>query len=365
MADENKHDKTEAPTHRRLEDARKRGNVPRSRDLASAVALLASASLLTLAGQSLGAWVLQLTRSLLSGSAQVELDSAVVAGRMLAPIGSGLLSHLLPIAMAAMLASLLTGLLQTGFVVSVEPIQPNWSRFHPKNGLQKLLPGKQSLRTAAKNLTATAVLFAVGYVTLSAALPGIFELCQRDPRHPLGILAVLTQTLVSLLLRLSGVLVVMGVVDYVLARRRFRDELKMSKAEVRQEMKEMDGNPQVKGRRRQMARRYSMARMMADVPKADAIVTNPTHYAVAIRYRRDVGPAPVVLAKGSDEMAQKIKAIARHHGIVMVENRPLARTLFATAQVGKPVPVELYRGVAEVLAYVYRLNGARGRKVGP
>lgn len=365
MAEPNKHDKTEAPTKKRLDEARKRGNVPRSRELASAVALLAGASVLTLAGQSLGAWVLQLSRGLFSGSAHVELDGAAVAGRVLEPLGSGLLAHLLPVALAAALAALLAGLIQTGFMISAQPIQPTWDRFHPKHGLKKLLPNKQSLHGAAKNLTATAAVLGVGWLTVHDALPGLFELCQRDPRHPLGTVAILTQAISSMLLRLAAVLVVLGAIDYALARRRYRDELKMSKAEVRQEMKEEDGNPQVKGRRRQLARRYSLGRMLADVPKADAIVTNPTHYAVAIRYRREVAPAPVVLAKGCDEVARKIKAIARHHGIVMVENRPLARTLFATAQVGKAVPVELYRAVAEVLAYVYRLNGVRGRKVGP
>ena len=158
--------------------------------------------------------------------------------------------------------------------------------------------------------------------------------------------------------KIIGVILVIAILDYAYQKWQTTQDLKMTKQEVKDEMKQSEGDPQIKGKIRQKQRQMAMARMMQEVPKADVIVTNPTHFAVALQYKKGMA-APVVVAKGQDLVAQKIKAIAREHRIAIVENKPLARTLYATVEIGYAVPQELYQSVAEVLAYVYRLKHRR------
>jgi flagellar biosynthetic protein FlhB len=253
-------------------------------------------------------------------------------------------------------AATIVGLAQTR-MFSLALLLPKIERLNPMNGLSQLLPSKQTFMEIGKQMLK---LLAIGYISfgvIADALP-LFSTLSSEP--PLSAAATVAQTAVQLVLRTCIAFGVVAVIDYWLVRRKFLEDAKMTKQEVRDEYKQQEGNPQVKGQIRRRMKEMNRDRAKADIAQATVVVVNPTHYAVALRYEPEKDSAPVVLAKGLDDLALQMRSIARQAGVPVVEQRPLARALYAGAKVGKPVPVELYRAVAEVIAYVMQIK-ARDR----
>jgi len=343
-------DRTEAPTPRRRQEARGRGQVARSHDLTAAMLLLAGFVSIRLLGPPLWHSLLLILESALSSDSAHDQDdlypfvlsAALELSKRLAPI--------VLIGLAVVLATLLG---QVGWLFTWEPLTPSLSKINPLAGLQRLFSIRSTV-SALASVVKLVVVAAVAYVTLSHSAAGIISSQMLDLFDLFMLAASLT---FRLGLNLSIALVILALLDYVWQRFRHEQDLRMTKEEVKDEMRSMEGDPQIKRRRRQIQLQMAMHRLRKDVPKADVVVTNPTHLAVAIQYDPDTMMAPKVVAKGADYIALRIRQMATELGIPIVERKPLARALYDSVEVGQYVPEKFYRAIAEILAYVYELTG--------
>ena len=265
---------------------------------------------------------------------------------------------ILPVMLLALTLGLAANIGQVGLKVTPESLAPKWNRLNPVEGFKRLF-STQGAFTLFKGMVKMAIVGSISYATIKDALlsGGLLDTMRMPLPEALGVVGGVLWTLG---LRVSATLLLLAVGDFAWQRHQTEKSLKMSASEIKQEMKQSDGDPQIKGKIRQLQRAMARRRMMQDVPKADVVVTNPTHYAVALQYESSAG-APKVLAKGADEVARAIRELAAEHGIPRVENKPLARTLFATVEIGEFIPPDLYEAVAQVLAFVYRTHGRRKR----
>ena len=349
MADDEQGDKTEAPTPRRLEEARAEGRIARSAEFTAAVSLLIAVVGLKLFGPSITSGLLDLTRDL-GRPAPVRTDelerwafeTAGGAGRLVFPL-MGLILLVTAAAAAA----------QAGVVLTWKKLQPDWSRIDPVAGTRRLVSAESLQRLAVVFLK----MVIVGAVAWWGAGDALNLLLSGGFHEPGPALAAAADAVYRLALHIGIALVVLGLVDYFLQRWKLLRTLRMTKQEVRDELKHMEGDPSLKQRRRQIQMKLAMQRLAHEVPKAHVIVTNPTEYAVALRYDASEMAAPRVVAKGVDLLALRIRHLAQEHGVPIVQRPPLARALFAACEVGDEVPALYYKAVAELLAYVYRLSG--------
>jgi len=347
-------ERTEKPTPKKLSDARKKGQVARSRDLAVAAASVAA----TIALAHLGGRLLAgLGERLASGLTHFADDPmrSVTAGEMTNLVvdgGSAIALLVGPIALCTMVVGVAVHGFQGGWGFASEGLTLNWSRLNPANGVKRL-GLSQSGADTLKTMLSVAVIGWLGWAAVAAAMDDGERMSWLAPGD--AALAAWAH-LESLLWRVAIALGALALGDYGLQRYRLMSQLKMSKQEVKDEAKQQEGNAEVKVRIRRAQKEMSRRRMMADVPRATVVITNPTHYAVALEYRRGGMAAPVVLAKGADNLALKIREKARQHGIPIVENKPLAQGLYATAEIGEPIPGPLFTAVAEVLAQLIRLK---------
>ena len=348
-------DLTEEASPYRLEEFRRKGMVSQSREVSGLAALVAAATVTYIMapsiGQQLGGFMQEVFRTDLSArldlSSTAHLRTTLVKGLyLLASIG-------LPISIAGFFFGALASFVQVGAVFSFDPIQPDFSKIDPLQGARRLF----SLRHATDGLRIifkVIIVLTISYLLIKAEV-------LRTPSYvasePYTVLAAFAQGGKVIFLSLLGVMTLFAGIDFGLQRWEFNKQLRMTKQEAKQEHKEREGDPQIKARIRSVQREIARRRMMQAVKKADVIVTNPTHIAVALVYEKGKHAAPKVVAKGADFIAQKIKAVAAEAGVPLVENVPLARTLFKTVKVGQYIPRALYQAVAEVLAYVYRLKG--------
>lgn len=234
----------------------------------------------------------------------------------------------------------------------MKPITPKFSKMNPVNGFKRILSFKALIELAKSIIK----LFVIGYI--------IYDLLSQERHMLLALLDMGLMQAIAFIGDLGARLginvgmwyLVIALADFVYQKLKHAKDLRMSKQEVKDEYKTMEGNPQIKGQIRQRMREASMRRMMQDIPKADVIITNPTHFAVALKYDRDTGTAPKVVAKGADHLAKRIRQVAEENKVIIVENKPLARTLYFTVNIGAEIPPELYKSVAEILAYVYKLK---------
>jgi flagellar biosynthetic protein FlhB len=351
MADQGQ--RTEQPTERRIQKARQEGNFPASREFVSSLQFAAFVALLTgLSTQWLPA-VRNLTRSLLGRGFRVELTPQEVAGvfrEVLLPAAAPLVAA--GLALVALSLALQLGV--TRFGLSLKRLAPDFKRLDPVRKLEGLR------RQNAVQFAQAAVLLPLFLYVVYLVVRDNFGVFLGLPL--LGVesgLARVAGSLGGLLWRAAGVFLVLGAIDLVRQRRRYRRDLRMSKQEVREEFKEAEGNPHVKARIRRLQRDLLRRQMMRQVPTATAVIVNPTHYAVAIRYVAEESAAPKVVAKGRNFLAGRIREKAVSHGVPVVENPPLARALYQAVEVGQEIPVHLYRAVAEILAYIYRLTHRR------
>ena len=345
-------EKTETPTPRRRQESRERGDVARSQDLTAAIMLLGAVLLLYVFAIHVMSSMKGLMLLMLGGAGQgqmladPELTHALAraltaAGRTLAPLALGIL-----------LLGIIGNLLQVGFILSARPIQPRLSKLSPLQGLQRIF-SMRGLMRLVMSLAKVAVVAAVALLTIWFDLPAVLTLIQLGAG---ALFAGAAGLVFDLAIRIAIVLLILALLDYMFQRWQHEKDMRMSKQEVREEHKRMEGDPLTKQRRTKIARQLTLQRISMAVPKADVVVTNPTHFAVAMRYDGDTMVAPKVVAKGADFLALRIRQLALAYGVPLVERPELARALYRNVEIGQEIPPEYYAAVAEILAYVYRLS---------
>lgn len=347
-------DKTEEPTAKKLSDARNEGQVARSNELISASGLATLFIVLKLFVGFIGKSFLDSYTSTFNSIDTLAREDMTV------PLVSGLMRDMLlnilliclPVFAVATLISVVVVLFQVKWKISLKPIMPKFSKINPVNGFKKLL-SKEKIIQVLTEIVKIAIIGYIAYTTLKDQWEMLFQL--YDMKLEQAILLV-GNLVIDLGLKISMFFLVIGFADLIYQKLKFKKDMRMSKQEVKDEFKNSEGDPQVKGKIKQKMREVSMRRMMQNLPKADVVITNPTHLAAAIQYDKESSDAPVLIAKGADHLAEKIKAVARENNIEIVENKPLARMLYYNVEIGAEVPPELYQMTAEVLAYVYGLR---------
>jgi flagellar biosynthetic protein FlhB len=347
-------EKTEQPTQRRLEDAAKRGQFPRSAEVQTIIVLLFGMLALTFAGQEMWHNLVSAFSGTFSHLHQFRLSLDAMQGYS---IGGALvlLQCTAPVVIATLLGGLLAGGMQTRFQTASEALRVDWSRIDPMAGLKRLFSLESATPTVVAMFKLGAVLVLIyGQVKAVIENPIFFT-----PVSTGRVAEFLSSTAFGIIFRVCAALGVIAAIDYTYQHWKTSRSLMMTKDEVKEELKYSEGNPQVKARMRRRARRVTQRTMFADVPKADVVVTNPTHLAIALRYDRKSMRAPRLVAKGSRLNALRIREMAQQHQVPVVENQPLARLLFKYGRVGGEIPAQLYAAVAEILAWVYRVNRYR------
>lgn len=348
-------EKTEKATPKRREEARKKGQVPRSREIHSAALILGGLLGFTVTGPMV---VLEMRKlmirswSTLSSSPMTEASFYSLAMSTL----SGTLWVLIPVMGMLGLIVIASSFGQHGWIWSMEALAPDWSRINPIKGTKKFF----SLQAGAELIKTLIKFIAVGalsYTVIRQALPTLSTAMQAEPSQ----MPAIAGQAVSKLAMATGLLIAfLGVGDYLFQWWSLERSLRMSRQEMKEEMRQNEGDPMIRARVRSAQKEMARKRMMADVPKADVVLTNPTTLAVALLYQHGKMKAPKVVAKGAGFIAERIREIARQQGVPVIENKPLARALFKGVKIGDPIPSKLYRAVAEILAYVYRIRQNTG-----
>ena len=351
-------EKTEEPTSKRLDDARKKGQVAKSKEIGSAASLLTFFVMLNF----LLAWLrvgfqeyFAETYNAIPNAARMY-DGAFPRNNISLIVNRMILKMFLymgPFLVVGLVVAIVTGVAQVGWKPTAEPMKPTFSKMNPISGLKKII-SKESLFNLGIAILKVALISLVVYNYLLGREESIFLLYDIPLAQAI---VMMGDIVVQMGLRIAAIYMVIAVIDFVYQKRKFHEDMKMTKQEVKDEMKDDEGDPQIKAKQRQRMREASQRRMMQELPKADVVITNPTHFAVAIRYEALENPAPVVLAKGADFLAERIKKTAKENDIEIVENKALARMLYANVEIGEMIPPELYKAVAEVLAFVYHLKG--------
>lgn len=348
-------EKTEKATPKRRQDARKKGQVFQSREITSALVLMLVFISLRIFGGFIYNEIAAFTRKLITEYSKAEdLFSTSNITVLFLEIAAVLLKVIAPVLVVAVVAGLLSGYAQVGFLFTTKTLAFKFDRINPLSGLKRIF----SIRSITELFKSIFKILIVGYLAYSF-LDGEknYAINLMDSSVP-AIASYIGQTALNLGIRICIALIILGVLDYAYQWWDYEKSLKMSKQEIKEEFKQVEGNPEIKSKIKQKQRQISMRRMLQDVPKADVIITNPTHFAVAIKYDASVSDAPLVTAKGQDFIAQRIKEVARENKVEIVENKPLARTLYEKVEIGESIPPDLFQAVAEVLAFVYSLKGS-------
>lgn len=346
-------DKTEEATPKRKKEAREKGQVAKSGDLASGFTLLVMFQSLKIFGGYIAETMTKCIEKYMvvfgDYSHQITVDdiSSIMLDVMVT-----LFAAVLPILAVATIVGIFINVVQVGFLKVKEAMKPKFDKINPINGFKRIF-SINSLVELIKSIAKFAILGYILYAEMKDNFPFFVNLGTSDLRTTI-ILSL--DIIISIALKLSMALFFIGVADFIYQKLKLRKDLRMSKQEVKEEFKQMDGDPQIKGKIKQKQRQISMARMMAAIQNADFVVTNPTHYAVAIEYKEKIHNAPMVVAKGKDYVALKIKEKAKELNIEMVENKPLARALYATVDIGREVPAEFYVAIAEILVNIYTMK---------
>ena len=347
-------ERTELPTEKRLRDAREQGNIPRSRELATAAVFGAGVLTVIAMAPSLGRNTLGWMKIALSPEPGLMRQPDQLFGYT-GLLLLKLLAVVAPVALVCILAGVAGPALMGGLRFSQKSLMPDFTRLSPMAGIKRLY-GAESVAELLRSLLRVVLIGGAATICIKLGLNPLRELLtmplEQAIRSGLGFTS-------TLLLATTGALILLAAIDAPYQKWTWMRKLKMTRQELREEMKESEGSPEVKGRIRQMQHQMSQRRMMEDVPKADVIVVNPTHYAVALKYESGQMGAPTVVAKGVDELAMRIREIADDHRIAIVSAPPLARALYREGQIGREIPVRLYAAVAQILSYVYQLRAWR------
>jgi len=345
--------KTEKATPKKREELRKKGQVMQSREVTSNLILLMIFASLKLAGNYLYREIKSVFNLFLTDTAEFNLTDPSEIMRVLAFAAVETAKMAAPFLLIAVLVGILSTFFQIGFLFTTEPLKPKFSNINPMNGLKRIF----SVRSLFELVKSIAKVIIVGWVAWSSIRSEFLNFTKLMSLN-LGQVAVYTlSAAVDIGIKICFALLAVSAVDYFFQWRRYEKDIAMTKEEVKEEYKQLEGNPEIRSKIRQKQREISMRRMLSEVPKADVVITNPTHLAVALKYEPQKKPAPYVVAKGADYMAERIKEIARQNRVEVVENKPLAQTLYHSVDIGDVIPPELYKAVAEVLAFVYNLQG--------
>ncbi len=348
MADDQ--EKTEEPTPKKIEDARKEGNVPKSQDASGVITLFVAILATLMLFPFISKHMLLLFKYYFS-LIGTPLDKLFVMDIVVVSIKEILLM-IMPLSIAVAIAGIVAAFAQFGFLFTTKAIVPDIKKVDPIKGMKNLFSLKKMIegtKITLKSFTTLGVGFVFFfYFILELPTVALFGLGEQ--------LAWLKDKTIIISLVMLLIIFVFAIIDVVIVRKQYFDGLKMSKQEIKDEMKNMEGDPLVKSKIRQIQMETARRRMMAEVPQADVVITNPTHYAVAIKYEQEKHHAPIVVAKGVDNIAQQIKKIARENDVHIVQNPPLARSLYSEVNIEQPIPETLFAAVAEVLAYVYKVN---------
>ena len=353
MAEESFQEKTEQATPKRREESRRKGQVARSQELNSAVVLIVAITSIYLLGGKLFQDLASFTVNVLERSHTYDINANSFRVHML-DWAKIFFMTVGPIILILGVTSLAISLGQVGFTINEEALTPKFNRLDPLKGAKRMF-SKRSLVELAKGIFKILIVGYIGYITITPALPKIMVLADAG----LGIsFQFIGEMVFKVGINTSLALLIMALLDFMYQRWEHNQSIKMTKQEVKEEQKQTEGDPQVRMRIRSLQREAARQRMMDEVPEADVVITNPTHYAIAVKYDMEFMEAPRVVAKGQNLIAQKIKEVAKSSGIPVVENKPLAQALYRAVEVGQNIPEELYRAVAEVLAYVFRLRSS-------
>ena len=350
-------EKTEPATAKKLREAREDGKVVKSKELTAAFDLIVLFLVLKIFVSFVGNRLMNSFVDIYGRIPDFVRENAVdVTEKSVAALMSDALMQILivcvPFFAFGFVVTALISVIQVGWKVTGKPLQPKFDKFNPINGFKRIF-SKDSIFELVKSILKIFVIVYVAYTSIRGHAQDIFILYEIPLMQAIMLCGTV---IINAGLKISLVYLVIGLADFIYQKYRFNEDMKMTKQEVKDEFKNTEGNPEIKGRQRQRMREASRRRMMQDVPKADVVITNPTHFAVAIKYDVETSKAPVVLAKGEDYLAQKIKEAAREHHIEIVENKPLARMLYANVDIGQEIPPELYQAVAEILAMVYNMR---------
>lgn len=346
-------EKTEPATSKKLSDARSEGQVCRSRELDQAIMLVGLFLTLKITVASMGSTFLEVFSVVYNKIPETEAAKELTTTVVMSYIQHVALQSLKlagPFFAAGFLIAFLTNLVQVKWKVSTKPLKPRLDKFNPANGFKRMF-SKDSLFELLKSVVKIIMIAVIAYTSIRSHAEEIFLMYHITLNQAI---AQIGSIVIDVGLKIAYVYCVVGAVDYVYQRHKFNEDMKMTKQEVKDEMKNSEGDPQIKGKQRQRMQEASRRRMMQNVPQADVVITNPTHYAVALKYDAGTGTAPVLLAKGADLIAQRIKEIAKENKVEIVENKPLARMIYTNVEIGHEIPPELYQAVAEILAAVYR-----------
>ena len=354
-------EKTEKATPHKLREQRKEGNVMQSKDVVTAAFILLVFFVLRLmiklmyqtAVNSMTYWIN------LSGSGMEEngarIDGMQTPYKLMLEIGKVVVVTAGPILLISLILPIIVTGIQTKFIFSKKSFQFKFSKLNPIQGIKKMF-SLSSIFELAKSLVKMIILIVVVYDEIKGRIPEFARLLQLDVGPSLVYIA---ETIFSICMKIAMVFVAVAAADFLFQKYKFDKDMKMTKQEVKEEFKQMEGDPQIKSKRRQKQQQLAMSRMMQDVPEADVVIRNPTHFAVAIRYDENKDRAPVVIAKGADHLAFKIIEKAEESGVAIVENVPLARGLYKEVDLGREIPVDFYNAVAEVIVFVYNMKGKK------
>lgn len=351
-------EKTEPASQKKLDDARKKGQVAKSRDLTGSITLFAFFLILKFYTAIMGKKFAEGFQSYytripdLGTNGQESIDIGHYMINVLRISLQDILLILLPIFAIGFVIAFVSDLVQVRWKVSTDPIKPKGSKFSPASGIKKIF-SIRTLVNVLKQIAIVAVCLIVAYNKIKNDIGIIFSLYDVTLNQAI---AAMGDIIINLGINISIIYLVIGAADYIFEKFKFKQDMKMTKQEVKDEWKDTEGSPDVKSAQKRRMQEASRRRMMQAVPEADVVITNPTHLAVALSYEPDSGKAPVVVAKGADYVAMKIKEIARESNVEIVENKPLARMLYYNVEIDQQIPQELYQAVAEVLAFVWKLH---------
>lgn len=343
-------EKTEKATPQKRKETRKKGQVAKSNEVSSSLMLLSFFLFLLFYGKYFGMNILVLFRDLFSSYLLLNLTEASTH-KLFFDITVLTIKSVSPILLLLFVVGLLANYLQIGFLFTT--VKFDFKKVNPIEGAKRIF-SMRSIVELLKNVLKIVLIGWTAYFLLNKDIGTFLHLSQMSITQ---IIEFLFNVIIKIGVSTSAVYVVLGAADFLYQKYDHEKKMKMSLQDIKDEHKKSEGDPLVKGKIKELQRAMSLNRMMSDVPNADVIITNPTHYAIAIAYDANDAKAPIVIAKGVDFMAQKIKEIAKEHGVILTENRPLARALYANVEIGQEIPEELFKAVAEILAYVYRLKG--------
>ncbi len=351
-------EKTEEPTSKKLSDARKEGQVARSKEVTSAFELLFAFILLNLWVERMGIFFVGNIYDLYSQIPQyIKMYDGQVPeqtiNRIFVESMTRVLSIMAPFLIVGVAVAFIVNVLQVKWKPTTKPLRPKFNKLNPMSGFKRIF-SPMALVELLKSVLKLSLIGYVVYSYLGDHMPPLFQFYSISLNQGIAQVGSLA---VNLGIRIALFYMIIAALDFAYQKIKFKKDMKMTKQEVKDEYKNQEGDPQIKSKQRQRMQEASRRRMMQRLPEADVVITNPTHYAVAIKYDPELYDAPYVIAKGADYLAQKIRETAKEHHIEIVENKPLARMLCANVDVGNVVPPELYQAVAEVLAFVYHLQG--------